>query len=108
MVLLCAPSDDLGMEDTDEIDTMKAAASVLAILSGESRKVCGRILSDVKDPFSILMWLVANPMVEFQLRGVTIVLNIIKQDKDLAERIVGSPLFEVIYNKDKIYIVSNF
>ncbi|XP_021950325.1 protein unc-45 homolog B isoform X2 [Folsomia candida] len=96
MVLLCAPSDDLGMEDTDEIDTMKAAASVLAILTSQSRKVCGRVLSDVKDPFSILMWLVANPMLEFQLRGVTIVLNIIKQDKDLAERIVGSPLFELI------------
>lgn len=98
MVLLCSPSDDLGMEDTDEIDTMKAAASVLAVLTSQSRKICGRILTDVKDPLSILMWLVANPMIEFQLRGVTIVLNIIKQDKDLAERIVGSPLFEVSFN----------
>jgi hypothetical protein len=97
MVLLCSPSDEMGIDDIDEIDTMKAAASVLAILTSQSRKICGRVLTDVKDPFTILMWLVANPMIEFQLRGVTIVLNIIKQDKDLAEQIVGSPLFEVIH-----------
>jgi len=95
MLLLCSPSEDCGEEDKDEIDTMKAAASVLAILTDVSRKICGRVLTTVQDPYSILMWLVANPMIDFQLRGVTIVYNIIKSDEELAKQIVGSPLFEV-------------
>jgi len=95
-VLLCSPSDDIDMDNEDEIDTMKAAASTLAILTSCSRKVCGRVLTTVKDPLSTLMWLVANPVTDFQLRGVTIVMNIINQDKELAEQIVGSPLFELI------------
>jgi len=97
MLLLCSPSEDMGDEDKDEIDTMKAAASVLALLTSQSRKICGRVLTSVKDPFTILMWLVANPIIEFQLRGVTIVKNIVKTDKEMAEMVVGSPLFEVNY-----------
>jgi uncharacterized membrane protein (DUF373 family) len=96
MLLLCSPSEDLGEDDKDEIDTMKAAASALAILTASSRKICGRVLTTVQDPYSILMWLVANPMIDFQIRGVTIVRNIIKSDQELAHQVVGSPLFEVL------------
>lgn len=96
MMMLCYPDDDLCVEDKDDIETMKAASAILAILSAQSRNVCGKIMTCVKSSMEILIWLVANPMVDLQLRGVTICRNIIKCDKEFAERLVGCQLFELI------------
>lgn len=95
MVLLCSPDDDLGDQDTEEILILTAAASILAIVSSSSRKICGRILTCVKSSIDSLIWLMANPILDVQLRGVTIIGNIISIDKEFAERLVGTPVFEV-------------
>lgn len=96
MMMLCYPDEDLSVEDKDDIETMKAASATLAILTTESRVVCGRILTCIKSPLDILIWLVANPIIDLQLRGITICRNVIKMDPEMAERIVGSQLFEII------------
>jgi len=96
MMLLSAPPEDLCDDDKEEIDTMKATSGILAILSGGNRVICGKILSCVKNPMETLLWLIANPMVDLQLRGTTIVSNILEIDKDFAEQIVGSPVFEIL------------
>jgi len=95
MMILSSPNEDLDEEDKDEIDTMKAAAAILAILSSQSKIICGKILTCIKSPMETLIWLVANPIIDLQLRGVTIVSNIIRCDQDFARQIVGSPIFEV-------------
>lgn len=96
MMMLCYPDEDLSVEDKDDIETMKAASATLAILSAESRNVCGKILTCIKSPLDILIWLVANPILDLQLRGITICRNIIKADSEMAERVVGSQLFEIM------------
>ena len=95
MLLLSSPPEELGDEDKEEIETMKAAAAVLAIVSDGRRAVCGKILTCVKNSLEILIWLVANPIVDLQIRGVAIVRNILAADKELAEQLVGTPVFEV-------------
>ena len=95
-MLLCKPEEDCD-PDEDELEMMKAAAGALAILSSNSRVVCGKILT-CSNSIEILLWLVANPLVDLQLRGVAIVGNIIEQDQELAEQLFGSPIFEVRKN----------
>ncbi|ODN02889.1 Protein unc-45 B [Orchesella cincta] len=96
MMMLCHPDEELTTEDKDDIETMKAASAILAILTATSRVVCGKILTCIKSPLDILIWLIANPVKDLQVRGVTICRNIIKCDKELAERLVGSPVFELM------------
>ena len=96
MMMLCYPDEDLSIEDKDDIETMKAASATLAILTAQSRLVCGRILTCTKGSLDTLIWLTANPILDLQLRGVTIVRNIIKCDAEMAERLVGCQLFELI------------
>jgi hypothetical protein len=95
MVLLCAPSDDLGDEDKEEILIITAASSILAIISEASRIICGKIVTCVKSSIESLLWIVANPILDIQLRGVTIIMNIVCMDKEFAEYLVGTPVFEV-------------
>jgi len=62
MLLLSSAPEDLDENDREEIETMMAASSVLAIVSDGNRKICGKILTCVKNSLEILIWLAANPV----------------------------------------------
>ncbi|CAG7734226.1 unnamed protein product [Allacma fusca] len=95
LMLLSSHNEDED-PDEDDIETMKAASGTLAILSASSRAVCGKILTSTTNPVDTLLWLVANPMIDLQVRGVTIVANVVAMDKEFAEQVFGTPIFEVM------------
>lgn len=100
-MLLSSEPEDGATEDVDDIETMKAASGTLAIVSTGNRAVCGKILRDAPGAIDILLWLVANPIVDLQIRGVTIVRNILDADKEFAEQLIGTPVFEVKFIKNE-------
>ncbi|RWS10668.1 Protein unc-45-like protein [Dinothrombium tinctorium] len=81
--------------EDDDIETAKAAAGALAMLTHVSSKACHKIF-DAKRWFEILLMLVSSKDAEFQHRGVYIVNNLIQNDRTIAEKIVETNIFEVL------------
>ncbi|KAM3963852.1 unc-45 myosin chaperone [Aphomia sociella] len=85
----------------EDIDTVKAAAGALCILTSVS-KICCRKLLDVQPWLETLRCLLANPDKEIQYRGAYIVNNIIKGDKDIAFKIFETDVMEILMALTKL------
>ncbi|XP_076642335.1 unc-45 myosin chaperone [Halictus rubicundus] len=86
LVILC--------EDED-VDTSLAAAGALAMLTSVSKKSCIKIF-DSKDWLESLRFLLANPNLDLQHRGVVIVSNMIKSTKDVAAKLIETDVMEIL------------
>lgn len=81
-------------EEEDE-DTAIACSGALAMLTSMSVKCCEKIL-DSSSWLDILHTLVANPSPEVQHRGVVIIHNMIKQSKDVAEKVFDTDILQLL------------
>lgn len=94
-----APNDRVKMlvvlSEEDDLDTAKAASGALAMLTSLSPIVCRKVF-DAKRWFEILLMLCSSKDKELQHRGIAIVRNIMAAEKGLAEKIVETPIFEVL------------
>ncbi|XP_034183265.1 unc-45 myosin chaperone isoform X2 [Osmia lignaria lignaria] len=97
LVILC--------EDED-LETSMAAAGALAVLTSCSVKSCIKIF-DSKDWCESLRYLLANPNVDLQHRGVVIVYNMIKSMKDVAARLIETDIMEILMALTKSDTVEN-
>lgn len=87
LVILCQEED---------LETVKAASGALAMLCQVSEKACERIFS-AKQWYEILILLLSNENMELVHRASVIVNALVKcKNKNLAERIFESKLFEVL------------
>ena len=80
--------------DEDEATSM-AASGALAILTSASEKACGKIL-EAKNWLESLHFLLANPNPGVQHRGVTIICNMIKSGKEVAEKLIETDVMEIL------------
>jgi len=83
------------LSEEDDLETAKAASGALATLTAISKKAAQKILQ-VKRWFQILLMLSSSKDKELQHRGVLIVRNIMNADKESAEKIVETPIFQVM------------
>ncbi|XP_071639799.1 protein unc-45 homolog B-like [Temnothorax longispinosus] len=86
LVILC--------EDEDE-ETSIAAAGALAMLASASKKACEKVF-DSKDWLESLRFLLANPNVDIQHRGIVIVLNMMRSTKDVAAKLIETDIMELL------------
>lgn len=86
LVILC--------EDEDQATSM-AAAGALAMLTSASKKVCEKVF-DSKDWLESLRFLIANPNIAVQHRGIVIVLNMMKSTKDVAAKLIETDIMELL------------
>ena len=86
-VLLCG--------DDDDVEVVRAAAGALAILTSQSEKCCRKIFDSLQWNECILN-LLANPDLDIVLRGVVIVKNMITAGKDVAEKVIETPIMECL------------
>ncbi|XP_028172945.1 protein unc-45 homolog B [Ostrinia furnacalis] len=85
----------------EDVDTAKAAAGALCILTSVS-KVCCRRLLDVQPWLETLRCLLANPDKEIQFRGTYMLYNIIKDDKDISAKIFETDVMEILMALTKL------
>ncbi|CRL02026.1 CLUMA_CG015103, isoform A [Clunio marinus] len=81
-------------EEEDE-ETALACAGALAILTSVSDKCCEKMLTP-KAWLEVLHTLIANPSPEVQYRGTVIIHNMIKQSKNVAEKIFETDIMELL------------
>ncbi|XP_059485604.1 protein unc-45 homolog A [Neocloeon triangulifer] len=86
LVLLCLDEDE---------ETSKAAAGALAILLSASTKCADKVLK-VSSWQESLRFLLANPNLEVQHRGLAIVFSLLASSKENATEIVGSDIFDLL------------
>lgn len=87
LVILCQEED---------LETVKAASGALAMLCQVSEKACERIFS-AKQWYEILILLLSNENIELVHRAAVIVSSLVRcKNKNFAERIFESKLFEVL------------
>lgn len=97
LVILC--------EEEDE-PTSLAASGALAMLTSVSVKACKKVL-DAKNWLESIHFLLANPNPGVQHRGVTIVYNMIKSTKDVAEKIIETDVMEILMALTKSDLVQD-
>ena len=85
----------LVLSEEDDLETVKAASGALAMLTSLSKIACAKVF-EPKRWFEILLMLCSSKDKELQHRGIAIVRNVMAADKELAERIVQTPIFEVL------------
>lgn len=85
----------------EDKDTAMAAAGMLAILTGSSKKCCEKVF-DSKNWLDCLHCLLGNPELNMQYRGVCVVLNIIGASKELAEKIMETDTMEILMALSKL------
>lgn len=81
--------------EEDDLDTAKAAAGALAMLTGVSKKACKKIF-EAKRWFEILLMITSSKDADLRHRGVMIVRNMILSDKETAEKVVETLIFQVL------------
>lgn len=79
----------------DDVDTVMAASGALCVLTSFS-KICCRKLLDLQSWVESLRCLLANPISEIQYRGVYMLYNIIKDDKDTAAKVFETDVMEIL------------
>lgn len=92
LYLLCQEEDH---------DTVMAAAGALCVLTSVS-KICCRKLLDCQAWVETLRCLLANPDTEIQYRGSYMLYNIIKDDKDIAAKILETDVMEILMALTKL------
>lgn len=86
LALLCQEEDE---------QTAVAASGALAMLTSASTVCCEKIL-EAEQWLDVLHTLVANPSADVQHRGVIVILNMIRASKELAEKLLGTDLMELL------------
>lgn len=86
LCLLCKEEDE---------ETAMAASGALAILTSASKICCEKIFSPISW-LEIMHTLVANPSPQVQHRGVVIILNVIRADESLGEKLMNTDLFDLL------------
>ncbi|KAK7872199.1 hypothetical protein R5R35_001759 [Gryllus longicercus] len=86
LVLLCGEED---------VDTVKAAAGALAIMTSTSKKICKKVFeaSTWHDSLRIIL---ANDDKDIQHRGVAVVCNMMQSSKEVAERLADTDIIEIL------------
>jgi tetratricopeptide (TPR) repeat protein len=83
------------LSEEDDLETGKAALGALAMLTSESKK-CARKVFEARRWFEILLMLSSSKDKELQHRAIIVIRNIMDADKESAEKIVETPIFEVL------------
>lgn len=86
LCLLCQEEDE---------ETAMAASGALAILTSAS-KVCCKKVFEPAAWLEIMRTLVANPSAQVQHRGVVVVLNVIRAEQALGERLMNTDVFDLL------------
>lgn len=81
-------------EEEDE-DTAIACSGALAMLTSVSVKCCEKMM-EPSSWLDILHTLIANPSPAVQHRGMVIIHNMIKQNKEIADKIFESDILELL------------
>lgn len=81
--------------EEEDVDTSMAAAGALAIVTSVSKKTCYKIF-EVQRWLDILRFLLANPNMDVQHRGIVIVLNMIKCTKEVASKVIETDIMEIL------------
>ncbi|KAM8974607.1 protein unc-45 homolog A [Pelodytes ibericus] len=80
----------------DDEQLRRAASGTLAMLTSLEPKLCQRIPQVSVHWLEILQALLLSENIELQHRGAVIVLNMIEAEKDLAEKLMESEMFEIL------------
>ncbi|XP_036399618.1 protein unc-45 homolog A-like [Megalops cyprinoides] len=80
----------------DDERLRKAAAGTLAMLTSEQPELCARIPGTTSHWLEILQALLLSESPELQHRGAVIALNVMKAERDLAERLMESEALEIL------------
>lgn len=81
--------------EEEDLETSMAAAGALAIVTSVSKKSCYKIF-DVQRWIEVMRFLLANPNMDVQHRGIVIVLNMIKCTKEVAGKIIETDIMEIL------------
>ncbi|XP_060516554.1 protein unc-45 homolog B-like isoform X2 [Cylas formicarius] len=79
----------------EDKETAMAAAGMLAILTGFSKKCCEKVF-DSTNWLDAMHCLLANDVIGMQYRGVCIIANIITTSKSLAEKLMETDIMEIL------------
>ncbi len=85
VVLLCG--------DDEDAEVVKAAAGALAMLTSQSDKVCAKVFESTQWT-DCLLNLLANTDLEIVLRGCVVVRNLMRSEKQVAERLVDTQIVD--------------
>ncbi|KAI1889768.1 hypothetical protein AGOR_G00166330 [Albula goreensis] len=80
----------------DDERLRKAAAGTLAMLTSEQPELCARVPGTTSHWLEILQALLLSESLELQHRGVVITLNLMKAERELAERLMESEALEIL------------
>ncbi|XP_075063928.1 protein unc-45 homolog A [Mixophyes fleayi] len=80
----------------DDERLRRAAAGTLAMLTSVQPKICQRITQVTDHWLQILQALLLSESIELQHRGSIIVLNMMSEEKELAEKLMESEMFEIL------------
>lgn len=86
LCLLCQEEDE---------DTAMAASGALAILTSASKICCEKVF-EPQSWLEILHTLIANPSPQVQHRGLVIILNVIRADQALGEKLLNTDIFDLL------------
>lgn len=86
--------------DEDQ-DTAMAAAGMLVIITGASKKCCEKVF-DSKNWLDSMHCLLANPLQSMQYRGVCVAHNIISASKELTEKLMETDIMEILLALSKL------
>ncbi|CAH1980070.1 unnamed protein product [Acanthoscelides obtectus] len=85
----------------EDKETAMAAAGLLAIITGSSKKCCEKVF-DSKNWLDSMHCLLANPSLDMQYRGVCVVYNIISASKELTEKLMETDVMEILLAISKL------
>ncbi|BES95237.1 Myosin-Hypothetical protein striated muscle assembly central [Nesidiocoris tenuis] len=86
LFLLCSEED---------VETAKAAAGALAVLTSASEKCCSKVFQ-TSTWLDIFHQILAHPDKDIQHRAVVIIDNIISSNKELAEKVIETDIMEIL------------
>lgn len=85
----------------EDKDTAMAAAGMLAIITGASKKCCEKVF-DSKNWLDALHCLLANPSLDMQYRGVCVSYNLLSSSKEVAEKVMETDVLEILMALSKL------
>ncbi|CAH2274175.1 unc-45 homolog A [Pelobates cultripes] len=80
----------------DDEQLRRAASGTLAMLTSMDPEICRRIPQVTAHWLEILQALLLSENLELQHRGAVVVLNMIEADRELAEKLMESEMFEIL------------
>lgn len=92
LFLLCFEEDE---------ETVEAAAGALAMLTSYSPKCCKKVFQ-AKDWLEIFQNLLSNPKPSIRHRGLVFVNNVIKAERELAEKLIETNVMEILMALTKL------